>query len=263
VLIPDYYRVDFAAAESADPTTAMHKRNVAAQWGLDVYSSNPAVQDFLNTAARARAGGRISAGAPAYFKSTQPGARSADLQVDALVAARIKTETVAGLDAANRGLLTGMQIPAATIDAFMTHAAFSPRHRTRITRYLAALEKVVNRAALLESALRSESERDAVAHELLAIMLLHFHRHVVPLRKLHYDNNVLQAIHADGGIVLLLPEDLVTWTAGVERAVDAVAKRARDSGFRNLEVMAAGAVSPSAQTQFGARGFTLQDHVIF
>jgi hypothetical protein len=94
-------------------------------------------------------------------------------------------------------------------------------------------------------------------------MLLHYHRHVAPLRKLHYDNNVLQAIHADGGMVILLPVDVVTWTGDMERAVDAVAKRSEGGGFRNLEVLAAGAVSPSAQTQFGARGFTLRDHVIF
>ncbi|MBI1731375.1 MAG: hypothetical protein HYR49_01230 [Gammaproteobacteria bacterium] len=263
VLITERQRVDFAAAESADPTTSMHKRNIAAQWGFDVYSSNHTVQDFLNTVARARAGGRISAGAPAFIRSKQIPARSVDAAVDAEVWALLKSETAAALADDNRRLLTGMQIPAATIDAFMAHAAFSPRHQTRITRYLAALDRVVNRAAFMESALRSDSERGAVAHENLAMMLLHFHRHVAPLRKLHFGNNALQAIHGDSGILVLLPEDVIIWSADVERALDAVATRVKGGGFRNLDLMTAGAVSPSAQVQIGARGFNLRDHMIF
>lgn len=262
VVINEYQRIDFAAAESADPTTAMHKRNIAAQWGFDVYSSNHVVQGFLDTAARARAGGSISAGAPSFFNSKQVAARSADTDVDAVVGRLLKTETAGGLADGNRRLLAQMQIPAATVDAFLAHAAFSPRHQTRITHYLAALERVVNRAALLDSALRSTSERGAVAHEHLAMMLLHFHRHVAPLQKLHFGNNVLQAIHGNNGIVVLQPEDLLAWTVDVERNLDAVAQRAGRTGFRTLDLVAAGAVSPSAQVQLGARGFTLREHMV-
>ncbi len=263
VVFNEYQRMDFAAADSADPTAAMHKRNIAAQWGFDVYSSNPVVQNFLNTAARARSGGRISAGAPAFFNSRQIAARSADAGVDTEVGQLLKSETAGGLADRNRRDLTGMQIPAATIDAFLAHPAFSPRHLTRITRYLAALDRVVNRAAFIDSALRSSSERGAVIHENLAMMLLHYHRHVAPLQKLHFGNNLLQAIHGNSNIVVLQPEDLVIWSADVQRNLDAVAKRAKDSGFRKLELMTAGSVSPSAQVQIGARGFELRDHMVF
>lgn len=263
VLISEYNRIDFAAADSADPTTSMHKRNIAAQWGFDVYSSNPVVQDFLNTAARARAGGRISAGAPAFFNSRQVAARSADAQVDAEVGRLLKTENAVSLRDGNHRLLTEMQIPAATIDAFLAHSAFSPRHQTRITHYLAALGRVVNRAAFLDSALRSDSERGAVAHEHLAMMLLHFHRNEATLQKIHYGNNVLQAIHDNNSLLVLQPEDILGWTVDVQRNLDAVAKRAKESGFRTLDLLAAGAVSPSAQVQIGARGFTLREHMIY
>jgi len=263
VVINEYQRVDFAAADSADPTATMHKRNIAAQWGFDAYSSNPVVQNFLNTAARARSGGRISAGAPAFFNSRPVAARAADAGVDNEVGQLLKTETAMALADRNRRDLTDMQIPAATIDAFLAHPAFSPRYQTRITRYLVALEHVVNRAALLDSALRSNSERGAVIHENLAMMLLYYHRHVAPLQKLHFGNNLLQAIHGDRNIVVLQPEDLVQWSADVQRNLDAVVQRAHDSGFRNLDLMAAGTVSPSAQVQIGARGFALRDHMIF
>ncbi len=263
VLISEYQRIDFAAADSADPTTSMHKRNIAAQWGFDVYSSNPVVQDFLDTAARARSGGAISAGAPSFFRSKQTAPRSADAGVDTVVGRLLKSETAGGLADGNRRLLAQMQIPAVTIDAFLSHAAFSPRHHTRIAHYLAALDRVVNRAAFFDSALRSTDERGAVAHEHLAMMLLYFHRNVAPLQKLHFGNNVLQAIHDNNSILVLQPEDLLAWTVDVERNLDAVARRARDSGFRTLDLMAAGAVSPSAQVQIGARGFTLRDHMVY
>ncbi len=263
VLISEYNRVDFAAADSADPTTAMHKRNIAAQWGFDAYSSNSMVQDFLNTVARTRASGRISAGAPAFFSLKQTAARSADAGVDTEVGQLLKSETVTGLAESNRRLLANMQIPVASIDAFMTHPAFSPRHQTRITRYLRALGRVVNRAALIESALRSDSERGAIAHEHLAMMLLHFHRQVAPLQQLHFGNNMLQAIHGNSNILVLQPEDYLHWSAGVQRNLDAVVKRARDSGYRNLDLLAAGAVSSAAQREIVVRGFKLRDHMVF
>jgi hypothetical protein len=263
VVINEYQRVDFAAADSADPTAAMHKRNIAAQWGFDVYSSNPVVQNFLNTAARARSGGRISAGAPAFFNSRQVAARAADAGVDNDVGQLLKTETAMALAERNRRDLMGMQIPAATVEAFLAHPAFSPRYQTRITHYLSALDRVVNRAAFLDSALRSNSERGAVIHENLAMMLLYYHRHVAPLQKLHFGNNLLQAIHGNSSIVVLQPEDLIIWSADVQRNLDAVVQRAHDSGFRNLDLMAAGTVSPSAQVQIGARGFALRDHMVF
>ena len=48
--------------EPSNLTTAVHKRNIAFQLGLDVYTSNLKVQSFLNAVANARASGRISAG---------------------------------------------------------------------------------------------------------------------------------------------------------------------------------------------------------
>lgn len=263
VLISEYNRIDFTAADSADPTTAMHKRNIAAQWGLDVYSSNPVVQDFLNTAARARAGGRISAGAPSFFSTKQAAVRSADAGVDAEVGRLLKAENAPGLAADNRRLLAQMQIPAATIDAFLAHPAFSPRHQTRISHYLAALGKVLNRAAFIDSALRSAGERGALAHEHLAMMLLYFHRNVATLQKLYFGNNVLQAIHANNSLLVLQPEDVLGWTVDVQRNLDAVARRAQVSGFKTLDLLAAGSVTTSAQVQIGARGFTLREHMIY
>ena len=52
-------RFSYLGQESKDPVAAMHKRNIASQWGLDVYSSNLNVQEFLNAVTKARSAGRI------------------------------------------------------------------------------------------------------------------------------------------------------------------------------------------------------------
>jgi len=49
-------------SEPNDPTTATHKRNIAFQLGLDIYTTNSKAQLFLNAVANARASGRVSAG---------------------------------------------------------------------------------------------------------------------------------------------------------------------------------------------------------
>ena len=52
----------YSLREPNDPTVARHKRNAAFQLGLDMYTSNYKVQSFLNTVAKARASGKVSAG---------------------------------------------------------------------------------------------------------------------------------------------------------------------------------------------------------
>ena len=146
----------------ADPIVAAHKRNIAAQLGLDPYSSNPRVHDFLNTLAHARASGRSSAGTvsislPRGIETPVRGGR-----VQAEIRSLLARNTLAELATANGQTLGGMSIDANLVSAFLAHPHFSPSHRTSITQHLATLTSVANRGALLKAALRAKSETDAL-----------------------------------------------------------------------------------------------------
>lgn len=74
----DSTRFSYLGAESKDPVAAMHKRNVANQWGFDVYSNNLNVQEFLNAVTRARTSGNISAGTPSLHRQLNSPTKLAD-----------------------------------------------------------------------------------------------------------------------------------------------------------------------------------------
>lgn len=247
-----------AGGYRTDPNLAIHRRNAAAQWGFDPYSSNQRVQDFLDLVARTRAGGRIGAGTPAIVTTSQERLSIEDPEIDALVASRLKALEPRELARENADLLAAMQVRSDVAEAFLTHAAYSPRHQTRITRYLEALDGVVNRNAFVEAALQAPGEQLVLAFEQAAMMLLHYHRNVAHIGKLHAGEDLLQAITADNRVVHLAPVDQVMWTPLSERLFDGLAGRGKEAGFRAWELVVAGDVSPLATEELEKRGYTVR-----
>ena len=251
-----------AGATGEDPGTAMHRRNIAAQWGLDVYSSNPKVQDFLAAVARARAGGRISAGAPSFIVPAARRAGIEDPSVDAEVAGLLKGMNAGELAAANAALLARMQVGPELSARFLRHPAYSPRHQTRIAHYLDALSGVLNRASLVEAALSAGDESVALAFEQAAIMLLHYHRHVGPLQKLYSGTDVLQAISAGNRIGSILPVDVIYWSGHTERLFDGILNRARQARLSGWEVVVAGDVTAQSREALQQREFLVRERFV-
>ena len=245
--------------DSSDPVIGVHRRNVAAQWGLDVYSSNPRVQEFLNTVARARSAGRISAGAPSFINTGLKRIAMADPEIDAMAAGELKTLAAQDLAVADAAILASLQIGVELINRFLSQPAFTPRHRSRITHYLQALDGVLNRSAFLEAALVAENENTALAFEQAAMMLHYYHRRIGRLEKLYAGENVLQAISADGKVIHVFPVDVIYWSEHTQELFDALEKRAARAGFSAWEVVTAGAITPHARAELGQRGFALRE----
>ena len=245
-----------------DPVQAMHRRNVAAQWGLDPYSSNARVQDFLDAVARARSSGRISAGAPTFFAQSQRGLSIEDPAIDAEVAAALKSLSPAELRSECAGLIAGMQVRADLADRFVGQTVYSPRHIARISRYLAVLDGVLNRAAFIEAALKAGDERMVMAFEETAMMLAYYHRHVARLRKLHAGHDFLEAVTTDNGIVYFAPVDIVYWSRPTAELFDEKLQRDRAAGFRGWELVAAGGVTPVAARELASRDYTVRDRFV-
>jgi hypothetical protein len=247
-----------AGGYRADPGLARHRRNVAAQWGLDPYSSNERVQDFLNLVARTRAAGRIGAGTPALVTTSLERLSVEDPDIDALVASRLKALEPRELARENAEILAAMQVRDDVAEAFLSHPAYSPRHQTRITRYLEAMDGVVNRNDFVEAALQAPGEQLVLAFEEAAMMLLHYHRNIARIGKLHAGEDLLQAVTTDNRVVHFAPVDQVTWTPLSERLFDELAGRGREAGFRGWELVVAGEVSALATRELERRGYTVR-----
>lgn len=249
-------------AVSGDPGLAMHRRNIAAQWGLDPYSSNRRVQEFLETAARARAGGRIASGAPSIIASSRQRLSVEDAAVDTVVAGALKAETPEQLRTRNARSLAAMQVRADLAQRFLDHPAYSPRHRTRICAYLELLDGVFDRGAFIEAALQADDERMVTAFEQAAMMLAHYHRNAGALLKLHAGDNLLEAVGADRRMVYFAPVDVIFWNRRTAEMFDRQLQRDREAGFAGWELVVAGSLSARARSALDALGYTLRDHYV-
>jgi hypothetical protein len=250
------------AAAGQDTVTAMHRRNVAAQWGLDPYSSNPRVQEFLDSVARARSAGRISSGTPTLISSAQRRLSIEDPAIDAEVAAALKSNDPEQLRIENARILAGMQVRPELAARFLAQPAFSPRHHLRIGRYLQALDGVLNRGAFIEAALGAGDERLVMAFEEAAMMLVDYHRRFGRLQKLHAGADLLEAMTADKRIVYFAPVDIIYWSQGVATLFNELVQRDRAAGFRGWELVAAGTVTPAARMELARREYTVRDRFV-
>ncbi len=248
--------------ESKDSVAAMHKRNIANQWGLDVYSSNLNVQEFLNTVTLARSAGRISAGTPTLRSQIRRPVKAADVMIEANTAFLLKNKSVSELQEINRTLLTEMHINVDVVDHFLLQMAFSPTHKTRITHYLASIEGVRNRSAFIEAARLAKDEVMALSFDESAMMVKHYHDEIVGLEKLFAGSEVLEAISKDNRIVYFVPIDLIYWSESTERLFNDLQSRAKQSGFAIWELVTAGAVTEEAHKQLAIRKFVVRDKFV-
>ena len=245
-----------------DPTLTLHRRNVAHQWGLDVYSSNPKVQQFLYTVARARAAGRPSAGAPYVGSHLGTPLTISDPAIENTIMQLVRKQGPVDLEQHNDGILAAMNIHADSRQAFLQHAAFSPRHQTRIVHYLHALDGVINRADFIESALSVQNEFVALAFEEATVMLVHYHHKIAPLKLIHAGKKLLHAVTADGRIVAFLPVDLITWSAETERLFNDLRNQAKTAGYSGWELVIAGRLTNPGRSQLTQWQFTVRENFV-
>ena len=221
----------FDGESTLDPVTAMHKRNIAFQWRLDVYSTNPKVQEYLNTVAKTRSSGKISAGTPSFNRRVIKPAKIANRELDIEISYLLKSKNKSELIQINDKLLTELNVRKDVREKFLQHKIYTSSHKTRITQYLMLLEGVKNRSAFIEAAISIGYETMALAYEQAVIMLVYYHMNIAKLQKLHAGKDMLQAITQDNKLLYFASVDVIYWSKRTEYLFDALIKRAGSSGF--------------------------------
>ncbi len=251
----------YARMVPGDPVLAQHKRSVARQLGLDVYSSNPRVQEFLNTVAAARSSGQRSAGVLSVARRRDL-APLAGGRIDESVAAALARLSIRELYARNRERLLALGVEEALADRFLSHPPLSPRHKTAITAYLEFLAGVRNPGVLLGAALAARDEAGALAHEQGARMLARYQDTVAPLAELLDAGEVVLAAGRAGELIAVLPFDYLYWSRDSDETFSGLARYAARRGARALEVLMSGQASPRARSELARRGYRLRERFL-
>ena len=242
-----------------DPILASHKRAVALQLDLDIYSSNSRVQAFLETLARARGGGNRNAGMVTVSLPRRPEITVDRGRIEFAVRTAIARKTVRQLYVQDQAALQAMGIEPDLYHAFMSHRAFSPRHKTEITGYLAYMQGVANRGALLRAALRASDEISALGYTRMARMLAYYHETTERLKGLVSGGRVLMATTTGNNMVMVLPFDLLWWSSDTDRVFSSLAKFADQNGFALRELLLVGITSEATRVQLEGRKFLVRE----
>ena len=251
----------YTGGESVDPVMALHKRNIASQWQLDLYSTNPKVQEFLDAMAKARSAGTISAGTPALNRQPVKPLRVADPTLDIELSAQLKINGPDALNDIDEKLLASLGIDTEIRTAFLQQPAFSPRHKVRISHYLNKLAGVANLSAFIATANNCSEEHEALAYEHLAMMLAYNHLAGHRLRELMPGlpggRPHMEAITEDNQFLHFVVQDLIYWNENNERRLETIPTRARQAGIDNWLLITSGTVTREAMARLQERHFTV------
>ena len=245
-----------------DPTLAAHKRNVASQLNLDFYSSNPRVQDFLDTLAAARSAGQQRAGVVTISLPQDQEIRVANGRVEAAARAAMTHNTINQLYARNFEQLVSSAVDEDLANAFLSHPVLSPWHKTMLTERVAFLDGVENRGALLRAALSTRSEQEAIAYLQVGKMVDAYQELSGSLRSLASAGHIVLATTRDGTILVMLPFDILYWNRETEQIFSGLEKFARDKGFKKHAVISSGIITDSARLGLVGLDFDLQERFL-
>lgn len=253
----------YRGGKSIDPVTVLHKRNVASQWLLDVYSTNPKVQEFLNAVARARSSGNIAAGTPSLNRQRVQPLKVRNSVLDTEIYFLLKANSVIELNDINEQLLAGLNIEQELRMKFLQHPVYSPRHKTRISHYLNQLGDVANLSVFIDAAIRIQDESKALSFEHLVMMLLYYHQNRNHLRELQLGKTEVHAITDNNQLIYFVVQDLIYWNESAESLYEEILKQAKNANHKQWNVITSGSITKEARIQLQKRQYGLQEQYIF
>jgi len=200
-----------------DPTkqilaVSSYKRELAAKLGVDVYSSNEALQKELNRLAWASAAGNLTLGTLSLATGALALQVASDVRMLEQARNLVESTPPSELSKRNRDLLRRMQVPDATANGFLQNRVLSPRHQTIVVASMMALGGIPGRAQFIAYASGADTEDAALLFQQMAELIASYTALITPVRQIAIVLNLPVVTTVKGSAVLLLPIDRLLWT---------------------------------------------------
>jgi hypothetical protein len=245
------------------------KREYAYDFGVDVYSNNPVLQEELDDMAwSGYAGGLTVAG----LMSLVPGA--AGIATTVTGGTRLMNEVYrstppSDLRIMNEKKLRDMGIAEDLAELFIDNAVFTPRQQTDLVFALEDLAGVTNRDLFIKFAITTTDGDVAFYRQRMAQMYAAYHKTQVPLLQfIPFDRDIPVrtlglAQTVDGMLVFHSPLDHLVWSELIANVFAAIEEAAEEiPNATGKELWLAGSLTPLARRNIEAAGwkiFTDQD----
>jgi len=175
----------------------------------------------------------------------------------------VLNEELGALFERNAKLLEQAGVPAELATRMLENPALSPTHKSAITEYLAFMEGVGNRAALVEAALDARDEVEALGVVQVARMYAYYHSEFTPLRELVGAGHLALAVNRDGALLVALPVDVLPWTPQSDRVFTSLAEFADKKGTTSRVILLTGIVMDRAEAALEKHGFRTFQRFLF
>jgi hypothetical protein len=206
------------------------KRNYATKLNVDVYSSNEALQEHLNSVAWAVFAGGLTTKIAFSLPEND------DVVMALRVAAGVKTlnslienSTPEDLRSLNKGKMERMQVPADLINQFLGHNSYSPRHQTTIVAALESLPKTQNRKEFFARAIKAKNEREAFIYQYGAEMLVEYNQNTAKINEIVGFGRTVLAYDNKSNIVAVIPYEHPYYTNSTANGISRLTKAMNDS----------------------------------
>lgn len=236
------------------------KRDYAAEFRVDPYSTNPLLQQRLNEITRYGYGGKITAGA---ISAAIPGG------VGAVVSASKTSNWLEGipiqtppseLRKMNREKLASMGVSQDVSDLFLGNTVYSPVQQTKLVNALAGMSGTTNRSPFVKFAVLARSGEVAFFRARQAEMYANAHKKGPGIERFEAVGTNAAARLADGSVLFCFPLDYLVWTednAALARSLDEKVNTLPD--VRGKQIRIAGGISPRARQALEGSGWKVLD----
>jgi hypothetical protein len=230
---------------------AQAKRQLAAKYGVNPYSTNPELQDELNKVAwvQAGVGGAINIGLSAATGGAAGLAVTA-VNANTRMYNRVRDEDPANLRIENRKKLLELGLTREQTEPLLKHPAFSPMHETIICDALAALGRNVNVAGFIQTATIAQAEEDAFFFQRSAQLMKLYHQTEAPIVRLVPSRLIMLCEDAQGRVFLPVPLDFAIWFPRIAGRMEELGPQLAG---KQLVIWTTGQMSQRLQQEFQAR----------
>lgn len=224
------------------------RRDLAARFGVDPYTSNPLLNAQLDELAWAELGGQ--AGFRAVLGAT--GGLAEAVSVGQRLDRLVWEVPPADIRHRNESLLMAAGFRGPSIRRFLRNPAFTPGLQITMSDYLAALADIPGSEHLLSLAGRAQDELEARTLIRTAGMALAAGERFGAIERLHVSAEGKWVRHRDRSLSLLLPFDYLSHTRELEALLVLP-----EPGGGAVRAVLAGQASPAARRLFDRMGYRL------
>jgi hypothetical protein len=236
------------------------KREYAADFGVDPYSHNEALQDELDDIAWTGFAGEL---APSAALAAVPGGAGVVLSVTQnteMLNEVFRTTAPVDLRKMNHEKLIAMGVTNDIVELFIDNAIYTPREQTILVVALDAIKGAKGREAFVKTAILADNAEIAYFRQRQAQMYAAYHKMIAPISAFVPVGQLAGAQLADGNLVVVVPLDLLAWTepmgSFVANASNYIDQTMKPTG---KHLVIAGAATALAKAKMAELGWTLTE----